>query len=208
MATIDELIGKLRSQIGDNDPADFYITDDEMTTILTNAASEYSRIKSYIKIDESQTYDKSENIYPLPIDSYKVKEVKLKISNKILNFIDNLDQIILLDEPDVQPETLKITYSRYFSPTQILDKEIDLYLLYAEALCYKLLSTKSAELIKFSTGEKSVDESGISEKYLDLYECTEKKFRSKAIKAYGRRADYKKDKFDYTLAYPPEGESP
>lgn len=205
---IADLITRLRSQIGDEDATDYNITDIQLDTILKNAASEYSRIKSYLKIDATQTYDKATQIYPLPADSYKVKEVLLKTANLYLKFIDNLDQIILLNLPDVQPEILNITYSRYFSPEEIIDREIDLYLLYAEALCYKLMATKSADLIKFSTGEKMVDESGLSEKYMSLYECTEMKFRNRAIKAYGTRANYPRENYNYTLPYPPEGENP
>lgn len=205
---ITDLIVKLRNQIGDNDPTDYRITDSEMTDILNNAASEYSRMKSYVKFYEVP-YDNSVNVYSLPTDCFKVKSVQFKNypSTKI-NFIDNLDQIILEDSFDVQSETLKITYFRFFSPEEIIDREVDVFLIYAEALCYKLLSAKTADLIKFSTGEKTVDESLISAKYLELYECTAKKFKHRMIKAYGRRANNPEDNLDYDLPYPPLGETP
>jgi hypothetical protein len=209
MATVAEIITRLRSQIGDTDPTSYHITDSEMTTILTNSSNEYSRIKSYIALDETQIYDQTKDpqIYSLPANVLKVKSIYLKIHKWPLSFIDNFDQVILTSILDVDPETMVITYSRYFDPTEIVDKEMDMYLIYAEALCYKLLSTKTVELIKFSTGEKHIDESTISAKYLKLYEATDKIFRSKMIKAYGRRAEYPKDNFDYVLPYPPEGEA-
>jgi hypothetical protein len=209
MATIAELTTRLRSQIGDTDPTEYHITDDEISTILTSSASEYSRIKSYIMIDETQTYDKDKDpqVYPLPDDVLKVKGIYLKIHKYPINFIDNSDQIIVLSSLDVIPETMVITYSRYFQPTEIFDKEIDMYLMYAEALCYKLLAGKTADLIKFSTGEKSIDESTISDKYLKLYKSAEQSFRARIIKAYGKRAEYANDNFNYPLPWPPEGET-
>jgi hypothetical protein len=199
---------RLRSQIGDTDLTNPNITDDEITTILSSSASEYSRIKTYLKVDSTIMYIKDTDFYTLPTDSYKVKKVELLDAGYIFRFTDNIDQVILLNHYDVEPDHLKITYSRYFLPTEILDKELDLYLLYAEALCYKLMASKTAELIKFSTGEKSVDEGGLSGKYLELYANTEKTFRKKAIKAYGSRANYPKENLNYNLDYPPEGETP
>lgn len=208
MHTIEELIKELRNVIGDNNLEEPNITDSELTTILNNSAKEYSRIKDYIKIYETE-FDKDEEFYDLPNDSYKVKKVAMKdLPNYKLNYIDNLDQIILESFPDVDSGTLRITYSKYFSPEEIDERELDLFLLFAEALCYKLMASKTAELIKFSTGEKMVDESLISKKYLELYQSTEKNFRKKAIKAYGKRANNLKPVMDYDLPYPMPGENP
>lgn len=208
MITLSELITELRNIIGDTNIIEPNISDSEMKTILNNSAREYSRIKNYISFTEIP-YDKDANIYNMPRDSYKVKSVIIKeMPNLKLNFIDNLNQIILEDDLYVDSGTLKITYSRYFSPEEIDEKEIDLYLLFAEALCYKLMASKTADLIKFSSGEKMVDESGISKKYLELFQDTEKRFRKKVIKAYGRRANNIKENLDYSLPWPPKGETP
>src|SRR5690606_12709479 len=116
-------------------------------------SSEYSRIKNYLKIIKIP-YDKEEEVYDLPKDCYKVKEVSIR--NRSIRFIDNMNQIILDQLPQVDGEELKITYSKYFLPEEVDEREIDLLLLYAEALCYKLMASKSADWIKFSTGEKIV----------------------------------------------------
>lgn len=208
MATLNDLIITLRNQIGDNDPLDQNITDDEISVILNNAANEYSRIKSYIKIDETQVYDKNTLIYALPNDCYKVKSVEITGSKYSLSFIDNTDQIYLRNSPDIEPTALKITYTRYFLPEEVIQREVDLYLLYAEALCYKLLSIKTAALFKFTTGEKVIDEDNISKKYLQLYQVASKNFRDRVIKAYGARVNNLKENMDYPLPYPIEGENP
>jgi hypothetical protein len=70
------------------------------------------------------------------------------------------------------------------------------------------MASKTAELIKFSTGEKIVDESLISEKYLKLFKETEKVFKSRVIKAYGKRANSVLENLDYNLKYPTMGETP
>lgn len=204
--TIQELILELRNYIGDisDEPN---ITDNELKTILKNSAAVYSRIKNIIKFVE-MPYDKTEEFYDLPIDCYKTKKVLLKEQNLELKFIDNLTQVILEDLPDVDSGTLKITYSRYFSPEEIDERELDLLFLYAEALCYKLMASKTAELIKFSTGEKIVDESLISEKYLKLFKETEKNFKRKIVKAYGKRANNMLENLDYPLPWPTMGETP
>lgn len=205
MYIMHDLIKMLRDSIGDTDLNDPNITDDEMEIIIKKSASEYSRIKNHLKIIKIP-YDKEEEIYDLPEDCYKVKEVSIK--NKKIQFIDNMSQIILEQLPQIDGVDIKITYSRYFQPTEIDERELDIFLLYAEALCYKLMASKTADLIKFSTGEKIIDESLISEKYLELFNSTVKQFRKRAIKAYGRRASNIKDNLDYDLPYPPIGETP
>lgn len=204
---MQDLILELRNIIGDTDTVEPNITDSEMKTILNSSANVYSRIKNIISRIE-MPYDKTEDIYDLPSDAYKTKSVVLKGQNYSLSFTDNLHQIILNELPDVDSETLKITYSRYFSPEEIDQRELDIYFIYAEALCYKLMASKTADLIKFSTGEKTVDESGISEKYLDLYKFTEKKFKQKAIKSFGKRVNNIMENLNYDLPYPVEGENP
>jgi hypothetical protein len=204
---IYELITQLRDIIGDNDTLEPNISDNELKTILKNSANVYSRLKNIIKKIEIP-YNKTEDTYDLPLDSYKTKSVLLKELNLNLNFIDNLTQVILEDLPDVDSGTLKITYSRYFQPDEIDERELDLYFLYAECLCYKLMASKTAELIKFSSGEKIVDESLISDKYLKLFKETEKNFKKKIIKAYGRKADNLLENLDYDLPYPTLGETP
>lgn len=200
-----DLLKEMRNQIGDNDPLEPNITDEELTRILNTSSSEYSRLKNYLKFFEIP-YNPEENVYNLPLDSFKVKEVRLDGTK--INFIDNLNQIILYDSLYVDSGTLKITYSKYFKPEEIDEREIDIFLLYAEALCYKLMASKSAELIKFSTGEKTVDESGISKRYLELYKNANKDFKNRIVKAYGRRADNIKENLDYGLPYPTMGETP
>jgi hypothetical protein len=204
---IQELVLELRNVIGDNNLDEPNITDDELKTILKNSAAVYSRIKNIVKVIEIP-YDKTEEYYDLPVDCYKTKKVLLKELGIYLNFTDNLTQIILENLPDVDSGTLKITYSRYFSPEEIDEREHDLYFLYCEALCYKLMASKTAELIKFSTGEKIVDESLISEKYLKLFKETEKNFKKKIVKAYGKRANNMLENLDYDLPGPPIGEQP
>lgn len=204
---ISQLITELRNIIGDNNLDEPNITDAELKTILNNAANVYSRIKNVIARTELP-YDKTEDIYDMPADAYKTKSVVLKEQNYSINFTDNLYQIILNELPDVDLGTLKITYSKYFSPEDIDKREMDIYLIYAEALCYKLMASKTAELIKFSTGEKTVDESLISDKYLDLYKVTEKKFKQKAIKSFGKRVNNIMENLNYSLPYPTEGETP
>jgi hypothetical protein len=204
---IQELVLQLRNVIGDTNIEEPNISDNELKTILSSSASVYSRLKNIIKYVEIP-YDKTEEFYDLPTDAYKVKKVLLKGQNLTLRFIDNLTQIILEDLPDVDLETLKITYSRYFNPDEIDEREIDIYFLYCEALCYKLMASKTAELIKFSSGEKIIDESLISEKYLKLFKETEKTFKSKVIKAYGKRANNLLENLDYDLSWPPKGETP
>lgn len=204
---ISDLITQLRNTIGDNNPIEPNITDSELITILKNSALVYSRLKNVIKTEEID-YDKEEEFYDSPIDCYKVKSVKLLEQNLILNFIDNSNQFILEDFPDVNYGTLKVTYSRYFNPEEIDPREIDIYFLCAEAYCYKHMASKTAELIKFSTGEKIIDESLISKKYLDLYEIAEKSFRKKVVKAYGKRVNNVKIDLDYPLDYPTKGENP
>jgi hypothetical protein len=204
---IQELILELRNVIGDNNLDEPNITDDELKTILRNAAAAYSRLKNVIKNVEI-SYDKTEDVYELPTDAYKTKKVVLKELGIFLNFTDNLTQIILETLPDADSGTLKITYSRYFSPEEVDERELDIYFICAEALCYKLMASKTADLIKFSTGEKIVDESLISEKYLKLYKETEKLFKSKVVKAYGKRYNNVLENLDYNLPYPPIGEQP
>jgi hypothetical protein len=205
--TMNELITELRNVIGDNNIEEPNITDSELTTILKSAASGYSRIKSIVKRVEIP-YDKNEDIYDLPLDSYKVKSITLKEHNLNLNFINNMNQVILEDLPDVDLGTLKITYIQYFTPEEIDEREIDLYFIYAESLCYKHMASKSADWIKFSTGEKMVDESLVSKKYLELYEQTQKDFKRRVIKAYGRRANNVLVNLDYEFPYPTKGETP
>src|SRR4051794_16862424 len=125
---IQELVLELRNVIGDNNLEEPNITDDELKTILRNASSMYSRIKNIVKSFEIP-YDKTEEYYDLPIDSYKVKKVLLKELNLNLIFKDNLNQFILENLPDVDSGTLKITYSRYFSPEEIDERELDIYFL-------------------------------------------------------------------------------
>lgn len=204
---ISELVTKLRNIVGDNNLEEPNITDAELKTILENSAAAYSRIKSVIEKIETP-YDKNEEYYDLPDECYKVKSILIKELNLNLKFIDNMTQVILEELPDVDSMTLKITYSRYFKPEEIDIRDIDIYLLYAEGLCYKLMASKTADLIKFSTGEKIIDESGISKKYLELFELTEKSFRKKVIKAYGKRADNPRIDLDYALPYPTRGETP
>jgi hypothetical protein len=204
---IQELVLELRNVIGDNNLEEPNITDDELKTILRSASSMYSRIKNIVKSFE-MPYDKTEEYYDLPIDSYKVKKVLLKELNLNLIFKDNLNQFILENLPDVDSGTLKITYSRYFSPEEIDERELDIYFLGCEALCYKLMASKTAELIKFSTGEKIIDESLISDKYLKLFKETEKVFKNKVIKAYGKRVNNVLENLDYDLPYPTLGETP
>lgn len=207
MATIDELISMLRIQIGDTD-TEPNLSDAELNRILFNAASEYSRLRYYL-VNINENYDKTANVYPVPEDSLKVVSVILNGFGKV-KFIDNIDQVILEEDslPDVDSGVLKITYIKNFQPTDINPRDYTNYLLYAEALCYKLLASKTADLIKFSTGEKSVDETEISKKYLSLFQTTEKLFRSKLVKAYGRREDNILENLNYRLPYPPEGETP
>jgi hypothetical protein len=204
---IQELIRELRNLIGDNDLDDPNITDSELRTILNNSAAVYSRLKNIIKTFETP-FIVGEEYYDIPADSIKVKSIVLKEQNLKLNFIDNLTQVILEDLPNVDSGTLKITYNRYFKPEEIDEREVDLYFLYAEGLCYKLMASKTAELIKFSTGEKIVDESLISDKYLKLFKQAESAFKKKFIKAYGKRANNLMENLDYCLPYPPLGESP
>lgn len=208
---IQELVLELRNVIGDNDLDDPNITDSELKTILNNSAAVYSRLKNIIKTYETP-FIVGEEYYDVPTDSIKVKSVIVKEQNLSLNFIDNLIQIILEDTSYVdlnQPIiTLKMTYNRYFKPEEIDERELDLYFLYAEGLCYKLMASKTAELIKFSTGEKIIDESLISDKYLKLYKQAESTFRKKFVKAYGKRANNLLENLDYTLPYPPIGENP
>ena len=204
---IQELIIELRNIIGDNNMEEPNILDSELMTILKNSALTYSRIKNIIKFTELP-YDKTEDFYDVPIDSYKVKSVLLKELGINLKFIDNLTQIILEELPDVDSGTLKITYSRYFQPEEIDKREMDLYLLHAESLCYKLMASKTADLIKFSSGEKIIDESLISEKYLKLYKEAEKNFKKKIIRAYGKRANNLLENLDYDFPYPTMGETP
>lgn len=205
---VSDLIIRLRHQIGDIDLSNPNITDDELERILEDSAAEYSRLKSYVKIDETQNYDSSTIIYNTPTDCLKVKSVSLKNQPMYsFNFIDNLDQIILNSTYyDVQPDVLRITYVRFFKPEDIDSREIDLFLMYAEALCYKLMASKTAELIKFSTGEKMFDETLVSDKFRKLFEDAVKQFKRIAVKAYGRRAEYMQFNFDYDLDYPPKGE--
>lgn len=204
---INELIDRLRHQIGDIDLENPNITDEELERILEDSAAEYSRLKAYIKFDETQTYDPNNNVYNAPEDSIKIKNVVLKSNpNYSFDFIDNLDQIILNNQFNVDSDQLKITYIRFFKPSDIDLREIDLYLMYAEALCYKLMASKTAELIKFSTGEKMFDESLVSDKFRKLYEDAVKQFKKVAIKSYGKRANYVNFNFDYNLPYPPKGE--
>jgi hypothetical protein len=205
--TMTDLITELRNLIGDTDIEEPNISDSELTTILKSAASGYSRIKSVIKKVEIP-YIFGEEYYDLPIDSYKVKQVLLKEHNLDLRFIDNMNQVILEDLPDVNPGTLKITYSRYFTPEEIDEREHDIYFLYAESLCYKHMASKSADWIKFSTGEKMVDESLVSKKYLELFESAQKEFKRRAIKSYGRRVNNILVNLDYDLPYPAPGENP
>lgn len=204
---IQELVLELRNIIGDSNLEEPNITDDELETILKSSAAVYSRIKGIIKYIEIP-YDKTEEFYDLPLDSYKVKSVILKGQNLNIDFIDNLTQVILESLPDVDSDTLRITYSRYFKPDEIDEREHDLYFLYAEGLCYKLMASKTADLIKFSSGEKIIDESLISDKYLKLFKEVEKNFRKKVIKAYGKRANNFLENLDYHLHYPPIGEEP
>lgn len=200
-----ELLTRLRNQIGDTDLLDPNITDEEMIRILEDSSAEYSRLKSYVKFLEVP-YDKTINVYSLPEDTLKVKSVKLKQYNFNFIFIDNLDQVILENEVNVDSGVLQIAYIRYFAPSEVDSREIDLYFLYAEGLCYKLMASKTADLIKFNTGEKMVDESGLSAKYLELAKASEHKFRKRAIKAYGRRMNNTKPDLNYNFPYPIEGE--
>lgn len=200
-----ELINRLRNQIGDTHATEPNITDKEMERILEDAASEYSRLKNYISFVDIP-FSNDENIYDLPEDSLIVKNVKMKHNNLKIDFIDNLDQLVLENEPNVESGVLQVTYIKHFKPSDINSREIDLYFLYAEALCYKLMASKTADFIKFNTGEKMVDESGISKKYLELYQAAENKFRKRAIRAYGRRMNNKKPELDYRLPWPIEGE--
>lgn len=195
------LLGKLRLQIGDLDVNEPNISDDELIQILENAAREYSRIKNFMTSTEIP-YDKTDDFYNMPLDCYKVKKVLLKGQNLNLKFKNNLTQFILEELIDVDLETLKITYVKYFEPTEIDERELDIYFHLCEALCFKLMSVKSAELIKFSTGEKMFDESLISEKYLDLYKQAFKDFKRKVNKAYGKKVDYPKENLDYLLPRP------
>lgn len=204
---LSDLVKQLRNVIGDNNLDEPNITDAELTTIITNAALGYSRIKGIVKSFEV-AYDKTEEYYDMPDDSYRAKTVLLKELNYNLKFRDNLIQIILEELPDVDSGTLKITYSRYFQPDEIDDRELDIFFLYAEALCFKLMASKTAELIKFSTGEKIIDESLISDKYFKLYKEAEKNFRKKAVKAYGKRVNNILENLDYNLPYPTLGETP
>lgn len=203
--TIDELILRIRNQIGDNHPTEPNISNSEVERILQDAASEYSRLKHYISFIEFP-YDKDVNVLSLPTDSLFVKSVILKEYKFKLEFIDNLDQIILENDINVDSGTIQVTYVKHFEPTDIDLREIGLYFMYVEALCYKLMASKTADYIKFSTGEKMVDESGISKKYLELYTASEKKFRQKANKAYGKRMDGKKPIINYDMEWPIEGE--
>lgn len=203
--TIEELIARLRTQIGDNHPTEPNITDTELTRIIEDSATEYSRIKGFINFYEI-IYTNDINIYNLPQDSLKVKSVKLKETGEYLSFIDNLDQIILETEPSVTSGTIIVTYIVNYLPSDINSKDISLCFLYAEALCYKLMASKSADFIKFSTGEKMVDESGISKKYLELFKSAEKEFKKKAIRAFGKRMSDNKPDLNYKLPYPIEGE--
>lgn len=202
---VAEISKRLRNQIGDNDLENPNITLDELDNIINNAAMEYSRIKGYLAFAEIP-YNKNENVYIVPNDSYKVKSAILKNTNYKLKFIDNLNQIIIEDEPYVESDTIKLTYIKYFKPEEIDEREIDIYLILCESLCYKLMASKTAEYVKFSTGEKMMDESLISEKYLNLYKSTFKIFKNKVIKAYGRRFNNLKPNLDYDLPYPPLGE--
>lgn len=203
---LNEIITRLRNQIGDTNLDEPNITNDELENILENASREYSRIKGYIAFTEIP-YSNGENVYELPKDCYKVKSAVLINSKNRLNFIDNLNQIILEDEPYVESDMIKITYIKYFNPEEIDEREIDIFLILSEALCYKLMASKTAEYIKFSTGEKMMDESLISGKYLELYNSTFKVFRNKVVKAYGRRANNIKPNLNYDLPYPPRGET-
>jgi hypothetical protein len=204
---VTELITDLRKLIGDNHPDEPNISDAELTTILKTSANVYSRVKNIIKT-ETIPYDKTEEYYDSPIDCYRVKSVKLIEQDLEINFIDNSIQFILEELPDVDSGTLKVTYSRYFKPEEIDERELDLYFLCAEAYCYKHMASKTAELIKFSTGEKIVDESGISKKYLELYEIAEKNFKKKVVRAYGKRVNNEMIDLDYYLPYPTLGETP
>lgn len=204
---VTELITDLRKLIGDNHPTEPNISDGELTTILNTSALVYSRVKNIIKT-AIIPYDKTEEYYDSPADCYRVKTVKLIEQDLEINFIDNSIQFILDELPDVDYGTLKVTYSRYFKPEEIDEREIDLYFLCAEAYCYKHMASKTAELIKFSTGEKIVDESGISKKYLELYEIAEKNFKKKVVRAYGKRVNNYMINLDYPLPYPTLGETP
>jgi hypothetical protein len=200
-----DLINRLRNQIGDTHATEPNITDEEIKRILEDAASEYSRLKNYISFIDIP-YSNEENVYDLPEDSLIVKNVKIKHNNLKIDFIDNLDQLVLENELNIEYGVLTVTYIKHFKPSDIDSREINLYFLYAEALCYKLMASKTADFIKFNTGEKMVDESGISKKYLELYEAAEKSFRKRAIRAYGRRMNNAKPKLNYPLPWPIEGE--
>lgn len=204
MYIIDDLISMLRDQIGDNDLEDPNITNSEMERILSSSATEYSKLRRYIKI-KSVPYEPNSRIINTPEDCYKVLDVKL--GTLAIDFIDNIDQIILEKDYDIKDENLNITYSKYFNPEDIPKREINIFLMHAEALCYKLMASKTAEGIKFSTGEKMVDESGLSEKYLDLYKSSVKSFRKMVIKAYGKKGDHPKENLDFNLPFPVKGEN-
>jgi hypothetical protein len=202
---MQELITKFRNAIGDTDISEPNITDSEIKVLLENAANGYSRVKNIIKRVE-MPYISGEDMYELPSDAYKTKSIMFKEHENYLKFYDNLHQVILEELPDVDSGTLVVTYSRYFSPEEIDSRELDLYFLLAEAFAYKLMASKTADLIKFSTGEKIVDESLISGKYLKLFESTQKEFKRKAIKSYGKRINNILENLNYDLPSPPEGE--
>lgn len=204
---MEEILKEMRNQIGDTDLEEPNITDDELTVLLKNAAKEYSRMKNYLKRIEIE-YKPDEDMYDIPTDCYKIKSVILKSQKKEIKFIDNLTQIIIENHFNVKQDTLVITYSRYFSPEEIDEREMDLFFLLCEAYCYRLMASKTADLIKFATGEKMVDETQISKNYLKLYDKLTSEFKSKIIKAYGRRADNPNVNLDYDLPYPVLGEMP
>jgi hypothetical protein len=204
---IQEMVLELRTFIGDINTEDPNISDDELKTILKSSARNYSRMKNIKKIFETP-FIIGEEYYDVPIDSVKVNSVVLKEQNLNINFIDNLTQVILENISYVNSGTLRITYSQYFKPEEVDERELDLLYLYAEGLCYKLMAAKTADLIKFSTGEKIIDESLISEKYLKLFKETEKAFKKKVVKAYGRRANNLLENLNYDLPWPPMGETP
>lgn len=205
--TLAELVLKLRNQVGDNHPTEPNITDTEMENIVNNTAAEYSRMKNYVKFAQIP-YIGEENVYVTPLDMLRAKKVELIEPYFRFNFIDNLTEIILEDEIDVSSGTLKLTYVRYLKPEDIDERELDLFLMLGECMCFKLMASKTAELIKFSSGEKIVDESLVSKKYLELYEKSFKAFKKRAVKAYGRRVNNIKPDLDYRLPYPTEGETP
>lgn len=216
---IQDLILNMRNYLGDNNFDDPNITDSEYELIIKNSAAVYSRMKGLVKTI-TVNYDDTTPYYDIPTDSYRVISVVLKSHdtnfdfsrniNMPLRFEDNFTQIILNDLPDAENMTLTldITYSYYLKAEDIDEREIDLVYLYAECLCYKLMASKTADLIKFSSGEKIIDESLISDKYLKLFKETEKNFRKKMIKSYGKRANNMLENLDYNLRYPPIGEEP